>query len=96
MKGEGRTRAPNWMGVLGQPQASLFCTEAEKRNKSHFFPSVISNQRRGKLTRERKSSFTVPNFDISSGPKYESGSVLSVTQSFSETSIKSKGNPWEN
>uniref|UniRef100_A0A8D2PBA6 Pleckstrin and Sec7 domain containing 2 n=1 Tax=Zosterops lateralis melanops TaxID=1220523 RepID=A0A8D2PBA6_ZOSLA len=38
-------------------------------SKSHFLPSVISNQRRGKLTRVRTSSFSVPNFDISSGPK---------------------------
>lgn len=54
-KGEGRTRAPELDGCLGAAKASLFCTEAEKRNKSHFLPCVISKQRRGKLTRGKKS-----------------------------------------
>lgn len=53
----------------GSNKPHCFALKLKKRNKKHFLPSVISNQRRGKLTRERKSSFAVPNFDISSGPK---------------------------
>lgn len=84
----------SWMSVLGQEQTSLFCTEATKKEKAdisfrYFLRSVISSQRRGKLMREIKSSFTVPKRNISSCPKQDSGSVLNVHQSFSVTLIKS-------
>lgn len=40
-----------------------------KKEITDISSSVISNQRRGKLMREIKSSFTVLKLDISSGPK---------------------------